>query len=292
MVEEVMDILRPESGNIYVDATIGYGGHAVRILELSAPDGVVVGIDKDEEAIEWVKRKVKPQWGERLIVKHGDFSNMGQMLHEEGITEVDGILMDLGMSSKQIEDVERGFSFKDDGPLDMRMDRRSALTAAEIVNRWSEEDIADILRTYGEERFARQIARGISDYRKKKEITTTKQLAEIVKKSIPHKFWGKIHPATRTFLALRIVVNDEMKNLERGLKEGINLLKSGKRLCVISFHSLEDRIVKQTFKKSLDEGIAKAISKKPILPGKGEIMKNRRARSAKLRWLEKDRRIK
>lgn len=287
-----MDILRPESGNIYVDATIGYGGHAVRILELSAPDGVVVGIDKDEEAIEWVLRKIKPQWGERLIVKHGDFSNMGQMLHEEGITEVDGILMDLGMSSKQIEDAERGFSFKDDGPLDMRMDRRSALTAAEIVNRWSEEDIADVLRTYGEERFARQIARDISDYRKKKEITTTKQLAEIVKKSIPHRFWGKIHPATRTFLALRIVVNDEMKNLERGLEEGINLLKSEKRLCVISFHSLEDRIVKQTFKKSLDEGIAKAISKKPILPGKEEIMKNRRARSAKLRWLEKDRRIK
>ncbi len=287
-----MDILRPESGNIYVDATIGYGGHAVRILELSAPDGVVVGIDKDEEAIEWVLRKIKPQWGERLIVKHGDFSNMGQMLHEEGITEVDGILMDLGMSSKQIEDAERGFSFKDDGPLDMRMDRRSALTAAEIVNRWSEEDIADVLRTYGEERFARQIARNISDYRKKKEITTTKQLAEIVKKSIPHRFWGKIHPATRTFLALRIVVNDEMKNLEGGLEEGINLLKSEKRLCVISFHSLEDRIVKQTFKKSLDEGIAKAISKKPILPGKEEIMKNRRARSAKLRWLEKDRRIK
>jgi len=287
MVEEVMNILQPESGNIYVDATIGYGGHTEKILELSSPRGVVVGMDRDEEAIKWVLTEIKPRWGERLIVKHGDFSKMGQMLHKQGLKRVDGILMDLGMSSCQVEDAERGFSFRLDGPLDMRMDRRQSLTAAEIVNRWDEKKIADILRTYGEERFARRIARGILECRKKKKITTTKQLVEVVKKSIPHRFWGKIHPATRTFLALRIVVNDEMKNLEKGLKEGINLLKSGGRLCVISFHSLEDRIVKQTFRKNLSEGIAKLISKKPILPTKEEIVKNRRARSAKLRWLEK-----
>ncbi|MCK4278124.1 MAG: 16S rRNA (cytosine(1402)-N(4))-methyltransferase RsmH [Desulfurellaceae bacterium] len=282
-----MNILQPESGNIYVDATIGYGGHAEHILELSSPNGVVVGMDRDEEAIKWVLTEIKPRWGERLIVKHGDFSKMGQVLHKQGVERVDGILMDLGMSSCQVEDAERGFSFRFDGPLDMRMDRRQSLTAAEIVNRWDEKNIADILRTYGEERFARRIARDILECRKKKKITTTKQLVEVVKKSIPHRFWGKIHPATRTFLALRIVVNDEMKNLEKGLKEGINLLKSGGRLCVISFHSLEDRIVKQTFRKNLSEGIAKLISKKPILPTKEEIVKNRRARSAKLRWLEK-----
>ena len=282
-----MNILQPESGNIYVDATIGYGGHTMHILELSSPNGVVVGMDRDEEAIKWVLTEIKPRWGERLIVKHGDFSKMGQVLHKQGVERVDGILMDLGMSSCQVEDAERGFSFRFDGPLDMRMDRRQSLTAAEIVNRWDEKNIADILRTYGEERFARRIARDILECRKKKKITTTKQLVEVVKKSIPHRFWGKIHPATRTFLALRIVVNDEMKNLEKGLKEGINLLKSGGRLCVISFHSLEDRIVKQTFRKNLSEGIAKLISKKPILPTKEEIVKNRRARSAKLRWLEK-----
>lgn len=282
-----MNILQPESGNIYVDATIGYGGHAVHILELSSPDGVVVGMDRDEEAIKWVLTEIKPRWGERLIVKHGDFSKMGQVLYKQGVERVDGILMDLGMSSCQVEDAERGFSFRGDGPLDMRMDRRQSLTAAEIVNRWDEKNIAGILRTYGEERFARRIARGILECRKKKKITTTKQLVEVVKKSIPHRFWGKIHPATRTFLALRIVVNDEMKNLEKGLKEGINLLKSGGRLCVISFHSLEDRIAKQTFRRNLSEGIAKLISKKVILPTKEEIVKNRRARSAKLRWLEK-----
>jgi 16S rRNA (cytosine1402-N4)-methyltransferase len=287
MVEDVMNILQPESGNIYVDATIGYGGHTEKILELSSPGGVVVGMDRDDEAIKWVLTEIKSRWGERLIVKHADFSNMGQVLHKQGVKKVDGILMDLGMSSCQVENAKRGFSFRGDGPLDMRMDRRQSLTAAEIVNRWDEKNIVDILRTYGEERFARRIARGILECRKKKEITTTKQLVEVVKKSIPHRFWGKIHPATRTFLALRIVVNDEMKNLEKGLKEGINLLKSGGRLCVISFHSLEDRIVKQTFRKNLSEGIAKLISKKVILPTKEEIVKNRRARSAKLRWLEK-----
>ncbi|MCD6223444.1 MAG: 16S rRNA (cytosine(1402)-N(4))-methyltransferase RsmH [Deltaproteobacteria bacterium] len=286
MVKEVVDILQPKSDSIYIDATIGYGGHAEKVLELSSPNGVVVGIDKDEEAVRWVLTELKPHWGKRLIVEHCGFSEMAQVLQKQGIESVDGILMDLGMSSYQVEDAERGFSFRLGGPLDMRMDRRQSLTASQIVNGWQEKNIASILRTYGEERFATRIAKNIVKFRKEKKITTTRQLAQIVEDSIPRKFWKRIHPATRTFLALRIVVNDEMENLKRGLEEGISLLKKGGRLCVISFHSLEDRIVKQTFRRKFSEGIAR-VSKRAILPQKEEILKNKRARSAKLRWLEK-----
>ena len=245
---------------------------------MSSPDGKVIAFDKDIEAIKNAE-KLKEIYKNRLILINSDFSKLEEHLDRLGIDKVDGVIFDLGVSLDQLKS-DRGFSFNIDAPLDMRMDRNKPLTAETIVNHWDMEEIEKILRLYGEERFSKRIAKQIVRTR---PIKSTKQLAELVENAIPRNVSTKIHPATRTFQALRIVVNDELESLQIGLKAAIKRLKVGGTVCVISFHSLEDRIVKQTFKNYKQKGILRVINKKPIRPSQEEIKNNRQARSARLR---------
>ncbi len=278
LTKELMAIIQPESGKIYVDMTLGAAGHTKKLLELSSPDGKVIAFDKDIEAIKNAE-KLKEIYKDRLILINSDFSKLEEHLDRLGIDKVDGVIFDLGVSLDQLKS-DRGFSFNIDAPLDMRMDRNKPLTAETIVNHWDMEEIEKILRLYGEERFSKRIAKQIVRTR---PIKSTKQLAELVENAIPRNVSTKIHPATRTFQALRIVVNDELESLQIGLKAAIKRLKVGGTVCVISFHSLEDRIVKQTFKNYKQKGILRVINKKPIRPSQEEIKNNRQARSARLR---------
>ena len=278
LTKELMAIIQPESGKIYVDMTLGAAGHTKKLLELSSPDGKVIAFDKDIEAIKNAE-KLKEIYKNRLILINSDFSKLEEHLDRLGIDKVDGVIFDLGVSLDQLKS-DRGFSFNIDAPLDMRMDRNKPLTAETIVNHWDMEEIEKILRLYGEERFSKRIAKQIVRTR---PIKSTKQLAELVENAIPRNVSTKIHPATRTFQALRIVVNDELESLQIGLKAAIKRLKVGGTVCVISFHSLEDRIVKQTFKNYKQKGILRVINKKPIRPSQEEIKNNRQARSARLR---------
>ncbi len=278
LTKELMAIMQPESGKTYVDMTLGAGGHTKKLLELSSPEGVVIAFDKDIEAIKNAE-KLKEVYQDRLILINSDFSKLEEHLDKLGIGKVNGVIFDLGVSLDQLKS-DRGFSFNIDAPLDMRMDRNKPLTAETIVNHWDMEEIEKILRLYGEERFSKRIAKQIV---KMRPINSTRQLAELVENTIPRNISTKIHPATRTFQALRIVVNDELESLQIGLKAAIKRLKVGGTVCVISFHSLEDRIVKQTFKDYKQKGILRVINKKPIRPTQEEIKNNRQARSAKLR---------
>ncbi len=278
LTKELMAIIQPESGKIYVDMTLGAAGHTKKLLEMSSPDGKVIAFDKDIEAIKNAE-KLKEIYKNRLILINSDFSKLEEHLDRLDIDKVDGIIFDLGVSLDQLKS-DRGFSFNIDAPLDMRMDRNKPLTAETIVNHWDMEEIEKILRLYGEERFSKRIAKQIVRTR---PIKSTKQLAELVENAIPRNVSTKIHPATRTFQALRIVVNDELESLQIGLKAAIKRLKVGGTVCVISFHSLEDRIVKQTFKNYKQKGILRVINKKPIRPSQEEIKNNRQARSARLR---------
>ena len=248
MLGPVIELLNCKPGGIYVDGTIGGGGYARSILEKSAAEGVVLGLDWDWEAIERVRERLGG-YGERLILEKADFADIRRVLRKHGIMEVDGIAVDLGVSSFQLGDPQRGFSFMNEGPLDMRMDRSLLQTAADLVNTLPEKDLADLIHRYGEERLARRIARAIVAARKKGRIANTLELAELIRKAVPKtRDSFRIHPATRTFQALRIAVNREIDSLERFLPEALDVLKPGGRLCVAAFHSLEDRIVKRTFK--------------------------------------------
>ena len=278
LTKELMAIIQPESGKLYVDMTLGAAGHTKKLLEMSSPDGKVIAFDKDIEAIKNAE-KLKEIYKDRLILINSDFSKLEEHLDRLGINRVDGIIFDLGVSLDQLKS-DRGFSFNIDAPLDMRMDRNKPLTAEVIVNHWDMEEIEKILRLYGEEKFSKRIAKQIV---KMRPIKSTKQLAELVENTIPRNVSTKIHPATRTFQALRIVVNDELESLQIGLKAAIKRLNVGGTVCVISFHSLEDRIVKQTFRSYKQKGILRVINKKPIRPTQSEIKNNRQARSAKLR---------
>ena len=278
LTKELMAIIQPESGKLYVDMTLGAAGHTKKLLEMSSPDGKVIAFDKDIEAIKNAE-KLKEIYKDRLILINSDFSKLEEHLDRLGINRVDGIIFDLGVSLDQLKS-DRGFSFNIDAPLDMRMDRNKPLTAEVIVNHWDIEEIEKILRLYGEEKFSKRIAKQIV---KMRPIKSTKQLAELVENTIPRNVSTKIHPATRTFQALRIVVNDELESLQIGLKAAIKRLNVGGTVCVISFHSLEDRIVKQTFRSYKQKGILRVINKKPIRPTQSEIRNNRQARSAKLR---------
>jgi len=280
LLDEVMSLLNPKDGGVYVDCTLGAGGHAERILELSSPSGRLIGIDLDSEAISIAKERLK-RFGDRVRFVHANFADLDDILRSLDVDEVDGILMDLGVSWIQLSDPERGFSFRLDAPLDMRMDRRIPLTAREVVNTKSERELREIFRRYGEERWAGRIARRITRLRGKSPILTTRQLARIVESTVPRH--GRFHPATRIFLALRIYVNRELDNLERGLDSAIRWLKPGGRICVISFHSLEDRIVKWKFREGT---CLKIITRKPVTPGDEEVRENPRSRSAKLRAAE------
>lgn len=275
MVAEVLRFLEPGPGKTIVDATVGTGGHAEAILEHGAD---LVGIDRDPYALEIARERLL-RFGKRVRLVQGDFRDLEGILAGLGVGMVDGVLFDLGMSSLQLEDPERGFSFLRDGPLDMRMDPSQPLTAHEIVNRWPEREIARILREYGEERYARRIAREIV---RSRPIETTTRLAEIVARCYPPGR-RRIHPATRTFQALRIAVNDELSALREGLLGAIRSLRPGGVVVAISFHSLEDRIVKHTFRQRWIAGEVEILTKKPLVPSDEEIRRNPRARSAKLR---------
>jgi 16S rRNA (cytosine1402-N4)-methyltransferase len=287
LVEEVMNLLRCEAHKTYVDATVGGGGHALEILKRTSPDGIVIGIDWDEEAIAEAKGALAP-FGDRIKIFRENFVRLPDLLEALNISEVDGILLDLGLSSLQLEKKERGFSLKGEGPLDMRMDQRINRTAADLLDGLSFEELESTLREFGEERWAKRIAQAILQEREKKPVGTTQELRQIVHRAIPRRFHPrKIDPATRTFQAFRIRVNEELENLRRVLETGWTFLKRGGRICVISFHSLEDRMVKETFRRLDGDGVMRRITKKPITPSEEEQQRNPRSRSAKLRCAER-----
>ncbi len=289
LVQEVVEYLQCGPGRVFLDCTVGAGGHAEAILKASDPDGRIIGLDRDETALEVTRERLRP-FGVRAVLYHEDFRRMGTLLQVQGVHQVDGILFDLGISSLQLSDPERGFSFQYDGPLDMRMDRRTEVTAAHLVNRLPEKALADLLYHYGEERRARRIARAIIGERKAYSIRTTRQLSEIVLRAIPSSMKSKrLHPATRTFQALRIAVNRELEGLSDTLKLAASCLAPSRRMCVIAFHSLEDRIVKQTFREMVKENAmpVRIVTKKPERPKPEEIAGNPRSRSAKLRVMER-----
>jgi 16S rRNA (cytosine1402-N4)-methyltransferase len=284
LVEEVMTFLRCEPGRTYVDATLGGGGHASEILKRTAPDGMVIGIEWDEEALSEARNVLMP-FGDRVKIIRENFVHLADFIHPES---VDGMLLDLGLSSIQVEKAERGFSFKGEGPLDMRMDQRSSRTAADLINHLSPEELEDTLFRYGEERWAKRIARAIVQEREHEPLRTTQALRRIVHSAIPGRFHSRrIDPATRTFQAFRIRVNEELDNLGKILETGWKVLKRGGRVCVVSFHSLEDRMVKEAFRRLEKQGEMRRLTKKPVTPSEEEQKKNPRSRSAKLRCAER-----
>ncbi len=284
--EEVIEFLDPHPDGVYVDCTLGGAGHALKILERSSPTGRLIGIDQDGEAIEGAHKRLKP-FEARTTIIHGNFSDLREILRALNIGQVDGILLDLGVSYQQLIDGNRGFSFQSEGPLDMRMDQTQGEPASKLINTLSQGELEGILRRYGEARWARRIAKSIVMYRQKTPIATTTQLRDIISSAVL-KPPRRIHPATKAFQAIRIIVNDELNNLETIIRDGIPLLKSGGRLCIVSFHSLEDRIVKKTLRQyAKPPGSITIITKKPIVPSKEEISENPRARSAKLRVAER-----
>lgn len=284
MCQEVIEYLKLNNGAVALDCTVGLGGHADAILKEIGPQGRFIGLDHDQQALELAQNRLKSF--PNCILLQGNFRKIDQILAELKIDKVDGILFDLGVSSLQLETAERGFSFRLEAPLDMRMDKSLRVSAFDLVNFLPQEGLSDILRRYGQERWHNRIARTIVHERKKAMIVSTRQLADLVQRSIP-KTRSFIHPATRTFQALRIAVNDELDALSEALNKSVDLLKTGSRICVISFHSLEDRIVKHQFRSYAKEGRLKIITKKPIRPEEEEISSNPRSRSAKLRVGEK-----
>jgi 16S rRNA (cytosine1402-N4)-methyltransferase len=300
--DEVLAYLQCSQGGVFVDATVGEGGHTEAILNAS-PHNKVIGIDCDREIIERAQDRLT-QYGERMTLIHDDFVHLPHILRERGIEGVDGLLFDLGISSFHFEEEKRGFGFHRDGPLDMRMDTRQKLTAYDIVNHFPLKEIETILRRYGEERWAKRITKAIGQERQRGNIKNTGALAEIVSRAIPSKHHPRrIHPATKTFLALRIAVNEELKKLEEILNDAPPLLTKGGRIGIIAFHSLEDRIVKETFKKMGSacicppdlpqcicggrQQVLQIITKHPLTPRAEEVSNNPRARSAKLRVAER-----
>jgi 16S rRNA (cytosine1402-N4)-methyltransferase len=287
MLQEVIGSLNLKHGSVVVDATAGLGGHSLGILEKITPGGRLIGIDADADALRIAGETLKDFSGSFTLV-NDNFRNIDRILSKENVKGVDAILMDLGISSYQIEEALRGFSIKHDSRLDMRMDRRTNLTAYDVVNRYSEKSLSEIIEKYGEERFHNRIARYIYEARRKKPIETTAELASLIRRAVGYKYRNsRIDPATRSFQAIRIEVNDELGSLEEGLKSAIFWLKTGGRIAVISFHSLEDRIAKNLFKGYAQLGVLKIITKKPLTPSHDEIFNNPRARSAKMRVVER-----
>jgi len=253
-------------------------------LEKIMPGGRLIAMDRDSEALEVAKERLRRPGETDVLFIHGNFADLKAIFEKANIERADGFLFDLGVSSMQLDKAGRGFSFRYDAPLDMRMDKEAELTAEELVNRAPEAELSRIIYEYGEERFSRRIAGAIVEERKKARIETTGRLVDIIMRAVPYKGkHGRVHPATRTFQALRIAVNDELKALEKALDDAIGLLRTGGAICVISYHSLEDRIVKNKFKEAKAEGILEILYRKPLTPGQGEIGENPRSRSAKLR---------
>ncbi len=296
LCEEVLAGLQVRSGGRYIDATLGAGGHAAAILQASDPDGLLLGLDADPEAVSYARERLRV-FGQRAVLWVGNFQHLAAVASALGFARVDGILLDLGLSSRQLEDAARGFSFTQEGPLDMRMDPSQGQTAAELVNTLPEGALAELLWQYGEERHSRRIARAIVATR---PVSRTDELAELVARTVGRR--EKIHPATRTFQALRIAVNKELDALEAALPQARDALKPGGRLAVIAFHSLEDRLVKQFYRRESAECLCppevpvcscehqatlKEVTRKPIRPSDEEVAQNPRSRSARLRVAER-----
>ena len=303
LLEEAVESLRVSPDGIYVDGTLGGGGHSYEIAKRLSKGGRLIGIDQDAAAIEAAGKRLG-EFGSKVTVVRANYAQMKEVLFERGIRSVDGILLDLGVSSYQLDDAQRGFTYRDDNaPLDMRMDRRGHLTAREVVNTWSAADLTRILREYGEEKFAARIAQRIETQRKQKPIETTGELNQIIKSAIPAKARASgRHPSRRTYQAIRIEVNGELRVLEDSLNEMISLLNPGGRISIITFHSLEDRIVKDAFRSAENpcicppefpvcvcgrKSLGRVITRKPILPSGEEAESNPRSKSAKLRVFER-----
>ena len=301
LLEECIHGLHIKRNGIYVDGTLGGAGHSKEILRNLSEKGLLIGIDRDEEALKAAKANLKEYKNVKYI--HGNHDNIKEILEELDIAKVDGILLDLGVSSYQLDERNRGFSYLGENELDMRMDKSQELTAKIVVNTYKEEDLANIIYNYGEERYSRNIAKNICNYRKQKTIETTKELVEIIEKSIPKSKQNDGHPAKRTFQAIRIEVNNEIKPLEKTIEDCIDVLNPEGRLCVITFHSLEDRAVKNAYYKAKGictcpkdlpycvcgaKELGKIINKKPIIASDKEQTENTRSKSAKLRIFEKN----
>ena len=283
----VLQYLDLKPGAVVLDATAGGGGHSEAILEAIGPDGCLIALDQDEEALRRIRERLKG-FKSKIVLKQLNFRDLDLALSSLHIQKVNAVLLDIGLSSDQLGDPSRGFSFREEGPLDMRMDRGQMRDAAGWVNGESAESLASIFYKYGEERFSRKIAQTIVLEREHKPIRTTKELAALVEKSVPVRFrFGRTHSATRVFQALRIAVNDELGALEESLPKALNALRTNGKLVVISFHSLEDRITKHFFLDAARERIGKVLTKKPVRPTEEEIAENSRARSAKLRAIER-----
>ncbi len=287
MPVEVAGLLAVRPGMVVVDCTLGLGGHAAMMAETTGPSGRIIGLDQDTEAITIARERLAGFSGRLDIIK-SNFSGLGAVLAGLGVTGVDAILFDLGVSSLQLDDPGRGFSFRADGPLDMRMDRDAQTTAEDLVNGFSEKELAEVIFHFGEERFSRRIAHAVVAARAGERITTTARLADIVLRALPRGYQrNRLHPATRTFQALRIAVNRELDILGEALGQAFEHLVPGGRMAVMAFHSLEDRIVKERFRSLAREGRGVLLTKKPLRPGSAEDADNPRARSARLRAIER-----
>ena len=303
MVREVTDLLQPGRGGVFVDGTLGGGGHSEAILRLLPEDGRLIGIDRDTAALTASSARLRP-FGDRFTALHGNFFHMKSLLLQRGVSKVDGVLLDLGVSSYQLDEASRGFSYKAEAPLDMRMDQNAALTAADVVNGYSEKEITRIFREYGEERFSPLIARRIVEKRAEKPIETTTELGNVIAGAIPSKFRYKEqqHPARRCFQAIRIEVNGELQGLREAVDDCIDLLNAGGRIVILTFHSLEDRIVKTAFKTAENPCVCppkspqcvcgrtpygKILTKHPLTASEAEQKQNSRSACCKLRALEK-----
>ena len=302
LLEETVAQLNIQLNGIYVDGTLGGAGHAYEVCSRLGENGRFIGIDQDEAAILTGKERLAP-FGDKVTIVRNNYCNMPTVLKELGVEKVNGIVLDLGVSSYQLDTAERGFSYKEDGPLDMRMDNRQTLTAKDIVNGYSEMELYRIIRDYGEDKFAKNIAKHIVRMREEKELTTTYELNEAIKAAIPMKIRKNTgHPSKKTFQAIRIELNKELEVLNNTLQDMIDLVDEGGRICIITFHSLEDRIVKSIFRKNENpctcppsfpvcmcgkKSKGKVITRKPILPSEEEMERNRRSKSAKLRVFEK-----
>ena len=288
MVEEATDLLITDKGGIYVDATVGTGGHTKRLIEKLDKDGKIIAIDWDPEMLNLAMSNLS-EYLDRIRFIGGNFANLDEILRKQQISFISGLLLDLGLSSIHFDKASRGFSFKNEGPLDMRINPANPLTAYTIVNFWPYQQLEHLIRICGE-KFSHKITKAIIEEREKKEIKTTKELASIIEKVIPKKESLKraSHPATKTFLALRVAVNYEFENLTKVLQKASSLIAPKGRIAIITFHSLEDRIVKETFKFMAKMGGWRLVNKKPITPSEAEIQLNPRARSAKLRVIERE----
>ena len=289
MLNEVLSYLNLSPGKVIVDATVGTGGHSRAILERITPGGKLIGIDRDEESLSVTRERLENFSGSFELV-HGNFIDIDAILKNLDIKKVDGMIFDLGISSFQLDDPKRGFSFQSEGPLDMRLDRTSYISAYDLVNNLNEEELSSILWAFGQERWHNRIARILVHERQRQPIATTSQLSNIVLQAIPYRYrhrYYRIHPATRTFQAVRIAVNRELETLDQAIGKTVDFLNEKARICIISFHSLEDRLVKLSFRKFASEGLADILTPKPQGPGQEEIGINPSSRSAKLRVMER-----